>query len=283
MRILHLCAGALTAAHLAQAPTADAVRDRLDAYLIGYEHDLGAIVATESLTQRVDEVRDSSARLVRRGESRKLTAEIAFVGLPGESGLQGFRRVTKVDGRAVDAPGASMTDLLQTLAPADAAARLLQQSGRHNLGMRRTTNVPSLPLELLHPRHRPRFTHHVHGRERVRNVPTTVLVADETVRPTIVRTAEDHDSPSRLTAWVDDRGRLLRAEVRLLGTASSTRYFEPRVRVEFRDHAALGLLVPVEMREEFWSEAHRRGGVGEARYSDFRRFQTSARILPPQP
>jgi hypothetical protein len=84
-----------------------------------------------------------------------------------------------------------------------------------------------------------------------------------------------------VTAWVDARGRLLRAEVRLLGTTPQSVYFEPTVQVEFRMHDTLGLLVPTEMREEFWSAPHRRRGTGEGKYRDFRRFQTSARIVPP--
>jgi hypothetical protein len=51
------------------------------------------------------------------------------------------------------------------------------------------------------------------------------------------------------------------------------------VQVEFADGPhGLGLLVPVLMREEF--HVPRGRGVGVARYSNFRRFETSGRIVP---
>ena len=56
------------------------------------------------------------------------------------------------------------------------------------------------------------------------------------------------------------------------------------LRVEFDTNAKLGMLVPLEMREDFRSfggiEAY---GSGVAQYSNFRRFGTGARIVPQQP
>ena len=56
------------------------------------------------------------------------------------------------------------------------------------------------------------------------------------------------------------------------------------LRVEFDRHDKLGMLVPLEMREDFRSfggiGAH---GDGVAQYSNFRRFGTGARIVPQQP
>ena len=55
---------------------------------------------------------------------------------------------------------------------------------------------------------------------------------------------------------------------------------ENTLRVEFAHDQALGLLVSVEMREAFpWDEPAQ--GTGVATYRNFRRFQTSARIVPP--
>ena len=53
--------------------------------------------------------------------------------------------------------------------------------------------------------------------------------------------------------------------------------------MQFAWHQEPGLLVPIEMREESWSPANGSPGKSLARYSDFRRFQTSARALPPPP
>jgi hypothetical protein len=50
------------------------------------------------------------------------------------------------------------------------------------------------------------------------------------------------------------------------------------LRVEFTRDAGLNLIVPKELSETFWI----RGGVGtgKGRYSNFRKFSTSARIVP---
>ena len=55
--------------------------------------------------------------------------------------------------------------------------------------------------------------------------------------------------------------------------------FQPTVWVSFKEDAKLGMLVPAEMREEFFVQL-RHGGTGVAKYKNYRRFQTSARIVP---
>jgi hypothetical protein len=50
--------------------------------------------------------------------------------------------------------------------------------------------------------------------------------------------------------------------------------------VDFRHDRALDLLVPSEMHEWFTTDTPGLMGTGKAKYSDFRRFETSARIVP---
>ena len=56
--------------------------------------------------------------------------------------------------------------------------------------------------------------------------------------------------------------------------------FDALVSVDFRENTGLGLMVPTTMREEFFAGPGRRAW-GDASYSNYRRFQTSARIVPP--
>jgi hypothetical protein len=49
--------------------------------------------------------------------------------------------------------------------------------------------------------------------------------------------------------------------------------------VEFAFDKGLGVMVPIEMREDFFVDLG--SGRGQYTYSNFRRFQTSARIVPP--
>ena len=79
--------------------------------------------------------------------------------------------------------------------------------------------------------------------------------------------------PSRVTAWVEPMiGQLMRAEVRTHDARADVPTSDTLLRVEFKEEAALGLLVPAEMREEFFAGRTRRGH-GRATYSKYRRFQ----------
>jgi hypothetical protein len=59
----------------------------------------------------------------------------------------------------------------------------------------------------------------------------------------------------------------------------SSRGRPPHVRVEFEPHAELQMMVPRELRESFYLARTGRG-EGRATYRNFRRFGTSARIVP---
>jgi hypothetical protein len=144
----------------------------------------------------------------------------------------------------------------------------------------RTNNLPNLPLEFLHRRNRPRFVARADGRETVRGIRTTRVIFDERVSPTIVRNRDTGgDLPSVVRAWIDPRnGRLMRAEVNTF-TAATAKQLQTSIRVEFGENKAVGLLVPLEMRETFPAGAPLRG-TSIASYANFRRFTTSARIVP---
>ena len=58
--------------------------------------------------------------------------------------------------------------------------------------------------------------------------------------------------------------------------------FDNVIWVDFRPDEKLGLLVPYEMKEEFFAGRFREG-TGTAKYSNYRQFRTAARIVPPKP
>jgi hypothetical protein len=136
----------------AQANDGDAVRDRLDKYLIEYEPQLSSLVADERMTQRDGASRLANARTAEPTKDREIISEVAFVGLPGNVGWLGFRRVIKVNNKTIADSGPSLGVLLTDGAKDDydQARLLLGQSAEHNLGFPRTTNLPNLPLEFLH-------------------------------------------------------------------------------------------------------------------------------------
>ena len=161
----------------------------------------------------------------------------------------------------------------------DQARLLITESARLNLGLPRTTNLPNLPLEFLHPRNRRRFAHRVDGTEKIRGLATTRLVLTEASSPTMIQRPEGGDMNSAVTAWVETgTGRLIRAQVKTRDARIGVLPFVATVWVDFKPEEKLGLLVPVEMKEEFYAGRFR-DGTGTANYTKYRRFQTSARIV----
>ena len=273
-------------AHAAQTDDAGAIRDRLDRYLLDYEPRLSALVAEELLVQRDAPGPGAAVNAAPDTKHRRLNSEVAFIGLPGDTGWLGFRRVIKVNGKTIADAGPPLAVLLTDGASDDydQARLLLQESARHNLGSPRTTNLPNLPLEFLHPRNRHRLHQRIDAVEKIRGIETTLLVLQEHSTPTIIQRPEGGDMQSLVRAWVEtNTGRLIRGEVRTrdarLGVLAA---FDNVIRVEFRQDPKLGILVPYEMEEIFFAGRFR-DGTGTARYSNYRQFRTASRVVPPPP
>lgn len=281
LSILHLSAHTTPAVAPLQAPDADAVRDRLHAYLLEYQPKLSELIADEQFVQQDVPEREGRPGSETFGK-RTLRSEVAFIALPGGAGWLGFRRVKQIDNTEVsDGPG-SLRDLLSTGAKDDytRARGMLADSARFNLGEPRTINLPNLPLEMLHPRHGKRFAVRVAGQESIRGARTTRLVFVESFSPTIIRATDGGDVRSIVTAWIEPAtGRLWRADVVTRDTRAKAAPFDSTVSVRFGLNGPLGLLVPEAMHEVFFAGQGRRAW-GDATYTNYRRFQTSARIVP---
>jgi len=274
--LLVLGLSAAAATYGQEAPVLDVIVERLGAYLAAYESTLGAIVADERYGQET-----------RRGTQtsrRRLESEVTFLRLPGGREWFGIRDVRKVNGKAVPGTGTSLSDLLKSPGQdmIERAAAIVEASSRHNLGGQRTINMPTVPLEVLCVQNHPRLIFKLRGRERVRGIETERLEYEEFDEPTLVRSTDGGTLWSRGTAWIErDTGRLWRAELVVGPDAPGTfrrTALEARIRVEFVHDATLDLVVPKEMVEDFWIPRGR--GTGRAQYSNFRRFSTSARIIP---
>jgi len=267
-------------------PTAEQLLARLDVYFETYHDTLGRLVADERLVQ---EVGGSASRRASGVNAIKMTqdirSDVAFIELPGGNGWLGFRDVRTVNGRQVRAAGPSLAELLLKGNADDyqQARALLLASARHNLGDPRTTNLPTLPLELLHHRHRWRYDARIEGNDRVEGRRTTMVVLTERSTPSLIRRGDGGDLMTRVVGWIEpDSGQLWRAEVRLEDPRIifAERHAAPTLRVNFGLHKALGVIVPTRMEEQFFDSVHS-SGVGNARYDNFRRFETDARLVPP--
>jgi hypothetical protein len=273
--------------------------DRLGQYLLAYESQLSTVVAEERYQQA--ELRPSgegqpSLSGLRPGtrtlvvtRRRELLSEVAFLRLPGGAIWFGVREVHSVDGKPVTTNQAQLERLLKRLdsGARETAAKIVAESSQHNLGGVRTVNMPTTPLEVLHPQHRARFTFRLRGASRIEGTRARQLDFDEAAEPTLVASATGAPLFINGSAWIDpDEGSLWRVELTLRPRSRAapldprvTRQLESYLRVDFTRHAALKMLVPKEMQERFWIP----DGLGQGRavYSNFRQFATSARIVPP--
>lgn len=264
-----------------QSDNADAIRDRLDHYLIEYEPELSTLVADERMMQRDGASKFANQQTAEPTKNRRISSEVAFVGLPGNVGWMGFRRVVQVNDKKLADPGPSLAVLLTDGAKDDydQARLLLARSAEHNLGFPRTTNLPNLPLEFLHPRNRHRLHHRIDGMEKIRGVQTARMIFEEHSTPTLIQRPDGGDMQSLIVAWVElQTGRLLRAQVKTRDTRIGVLPFDAVIWVDFRQDDKLGLLVPYEMKEEFFAGRFREG-TGSARYTNYRQFKTAARVV----
>ena len=270
----------------AQGPTVEQVLASLDRYFDTYQLALGALVAEERMVQQTGGRQlDRPNGVASIAITREIVSDVAFVDLPAEAGWLGFRDTRKVGSKILPRSGPSLIEALALggATGPELARALLLASARHNLGEPRTTNLPNLPLELVHRRNRERFRILVEDSDRVKGHDTAVLLFEETRTPTVIQRPGGGDVYTVVRAWIEPAaGRLWRAHVRRLdgrARAGGLRAAPTTLDVRFAEHPTLGLLVPDRMEEEFYAQG-RGPGRSEARYTNYRRFTTDARLVP---
>jgi hypothetical protein len=262
----------------AQPAAVEQLLERMGAYLREYETQLSSIVADERFQQRVVYTRAyRNGMPVTTDERRRLDSEIGFIRLPGGAEWLGFRDVRRINGREVT----TKRRVSDALAAADAmsqARAIAEASAEHNLGVPRTTNVPTAALEIIHPRNFAAHQFEHRGEDTIRKTKVAVIGFTEKRRPPLVNAYGGQELVSSGRVWIDaSAGTIWRVEwvyAPAIGPPSS-------LRVDFARNDALGIMVPVEMREAFAVIGGLNArGDGVAIYDNFRRFGTSGRIVP---
>jgi len=260
-----------------QDEPAAAVADRLRSYLLDLEPRLSALVAEERFEQAITAV--SEGGTTQLPVRRMLVSEIGFVRVADDHAWLGHRRVRSIDGRPVRADAPGLGDLFTRTGAEQlvAARRISDENSRHNLGHPRSTNVPTLPLDLLHPRHASAYSVSGGNRETRGGVRVARLDFTEGLRGAVVAYDSRGFVRTAVRAWVEvETGALQRAEVTLVPPVTARENHVVRVDYEMNDR--FGVRVPVRLSERFWA-----GGTGEgkATYRNYRRFETGARVVPP--
>jgi hypothetical protein len=265
----------------------DVLLAQLGRYLIAYELELSTVIAMERYDQqeiRVAYMSRGQRLPVERSTTRRLESDIAFLRLPGGASWFGVRDVRMVDKKPVTAGEGQLSEILTRLARTGAtaeASKIVAASAAYNLGALRTINMPTTLLEILHPAHHVQLAFKLGGKDKIDGVSTTKITFNEFDVPTIINGSDDEPLFIQGTAWVEPgNGRLWRAEMALRRKTGvrGRDLIVNRLRVDFTPHAELKIMVPKEMTEAFFVAGGR--GVGRARYSGYRRFTTTARIIP---
>jgi hypothetical protein len=255
----------------AQTPRLSDVLARMDRYLQSYGERLASVVGEETYEQWVEE----GPTWRRYTLSRMLRSDYALAFVPDRAVWVGYRDTFDVDGQPVRDRDQRLQALLSDGALGQ-AARIAAQNARFNLGgdvMARTVNVPTLALEMLHPRTRPRFRARRAGAEVFDGRAGWLVDFRERERPTVVRRPDGRDQPSRVLALIDAES----GEVRR--TVMTWEHVKGSITVTYGRPTDMPVPVPIQMSEHYDTPS---GAVvgGKATYANFRQFVTSGRILP---
>jgi hypothetical protein len=302
MRTVPVASLCLTAAlggvALRAQPGAPSNAARLGSYVEAWERDLGSVVADERYVQSVARQPRSELsreRLVPPRESRVLHSEFTLIRFDdGPTEWVGFRHVISVDGLPVKVPGPTLQDLMRDprLTWRQRWEQVRDLSAAFNIGaIARTINLPTFALSALRPANQSRFRFVSRRADVVGGETSSVLEFREQTRPTLVSGLGGRDVPLRGTVWFDERtGRIRRTRLELRdhivptsdgdGERDRDQELASSITVDFAPDANVGVWVPVEMRERYdnsWGETT----TGHATYGNYRRFQTSVKLVRP--
>jgi len=288
------CVPLVGSAPMSAAPPEElsALLERADRYVLNYENRFAIIISDEHSVQVV-----RSGGLYSLGNdspsiSRTLDSEMLHLWIPEQHAWLSTRNVLKVDGQLAIGSRHRLEQLLASGAPVDVASlrRLRAESTRFNLGsIRQDFDDQMLPLHFLERGQQARFSFTAAADESIDHVVTHKVKFDERTRPTIIQ-ERGVDRPSRGLLWIADDGAVWRTQLdgESAGTGGSgIERLDSSVTVQYRQDARLATLVPVRMRATY--QAVSVGGdfirsgeriECEATYSNFRRFETPARIVP---
>jgi len=279
---LAIAAAAVPAHARDPEPSLALVLQRGADYVTTFHARLSRIVAEERYTQRSETIGSGKRNGTTRWAERVLLSDLMLVKPPGADDWLQYRDVFEVDGERIRDRTERLPALLAdpSMSAAGQVDRIRRDSARYNIGsIERDVNVPVLAMRFLSPANQPRFTFR-RAADRaaaaaaiapdaagVFRVTAEVWAIDyeEVRKPTLIRTLRNKDLPARGRFWIEpDSGRVLMTELR-----AGDKNVRGTIDVSYQSEPLMGLLVPIEMREEYFdrSGAHI---TGVATYGRFR-------------
>jgi len=273
------------AAALAAAPatqpagsTLAALLARAADYVAQFEKDFSSIISDEDYDQKV------SGKWYGRKESRNTRSEMLFLHLPEDNTWLTVRNVRSIDHRPIRDSAKRLDEALNDPNIGDRLTRLRRlrdEGSRFNLGvLRRNINFPTMVLSFLEAAVQPRFAFREAAREPVNGIDAHRIEYEERQQPTLVQDEEGRPLVARGTIWLGDAGAVLKTTLAMEIPASWTSI---AVAVDFRRDKKAAMWAPVRMEETYtqrFMNAIQEKVECTATYSNFRRFETSVRIVP---
>lgn len=264
-------------------PVADAVLRRAAAYVAKFEQTLASVIWTERYEQEQrTRVRfgASGNRFSTLTGTRTLQSELLLLWLPRETTWIAVRDVIAVDGvPRADGERRARAALTGSSVSVDQLRQLAEENGRFNIGqIVRTFNEPTLALVFLDEHYRHRFSFQRGKADRIDGRRLLSYGFAERTHPTIVQD-RGQDVPARGTVWIDEATGQIRQTV--LELTDRTGGLQGRMTVRYGADPKFDVLVPLEMQEAYTSASGEQITT-RATYSDFRRFETTGRIIIPK-
>ena len=274
---------ALCSPLVAQAPDVStrAIVARAAAYVREYQQQLTSVLADEIYTQDVVEQipRDQKA-----SRTRTLRSEVFFMFAPARRVWMAIRDVIAIDDKAVE-NRRDIVDALRTLPPHEVAAVFKQYNSRFNIGrIFRNFNEPTLSLLVLDDEHRKRFSF---DRKQISKTEPLLVTIEfkERDTPTLIfdlRRGGRVFSKGELVVEAET-GRIRRAVL-----TANVNEWRVQLTTTYRPDERLGMWVPAEFEEHYAFGVSNSRSLDssveyeeircQAKYSNYRRFQTTVRI-----
>ena len=220
-----------------------------------------------------------------RTRTRDLVSDVFFYRPESTGPAMTVRTVRQVDGRSIEASGDRIADALALPGShrVEQLRALADSGARYNLGdLQRNFNEPTVALTFAASDFQPRFKFALEGREEVNGELLQRVNFSEVVRPTIIHDARSGTNiPSSGHLWASDDGVIKRTELHV----DTRRDTLVDIRVSYSIDQRLGVIVPLSMDEDYrYKDKNTQRIVfitGHAVYSDYRRFETSGRVVMP--
>lgn len=247
-----------------------ALVERAARYVANYQEQFKFLLADEAYTQTVTTISGTVT------QERTMKGELFLTYLAGDQDWIAVHDFSEVDGQPVP-NREDVRLLLQKSDVRGVASRIANRNAQFNIGrLVRNFNQPTLPLLLLGPK---RVKGVSFDRRDVIELGDRTLVAlrfTERERPTLVRSARGSALHSKGTIMIDAlTGRVEGTEIEIAGDDSRS-----WLTTEYESNPKVGLWVPTVFRERYESSG---GGDrelirGEARYTNYRRFEVTGKI-----